>query len=197
MENIYNAPKAELVEKLSSEHGAPFFVVSLRKVCLLFLLTFGWYSFYWSFKHWYTQRRSAGEPVTPLWRSIFYLFFTHSLFGLINKRLAARELPYWRYAAAPHVFVGLAVVIWLINLLAYGDERTMVVALLPVMALLIVRVLALMAIQRQANLASGDPSGASNSGLSGWTSVFIVVGAGYWALILLGAISILLGVTPR
>jgi hypothetical protein len=95
------------------------------------------------------------------------------------------------------VFVGLAVVIWLINLLAYGDERTMVVALLPVMALLIVRVLALMAIQRQANLASGDPSGASNSGLSGWTSVFIVVGAGYWALILLGAISILLGVTPR
>jgi hypothetical protein len=54
-----------------------------------------------------------------------------------------------------------------------------------------------MAIQRQANLASGDPSGASNSGLSGWTSVFIVVGAGYWALILLGAISILLGVTPR
>ncbi|HHG4384758.1 hypothetical protein [Pseudomonas aeruginosa] len=48
-------------------------------------------------------------------------------------------------------------------------------------------------IQRQANLASGDPQGTGNAGYSGYNLLFIVLGALYWLLILIGSAVILFG----
>lgn len=64
---------------------------------------------------------------------------------------------------------------------------------LPSLLLLLTPLIPIRNIQRQANLASGDPQGARNAGYSGYNLLFIVLGTLYWLLILAGSAVILLG----
>jgi hypothetical protein len=41
---------------------------------------------YWFFRQWEAERQATGEPLSPVWRSLFSAFFAYSLF----KRMAAR-----------------------------------------------------------------------------------------------------------
>lgn len=193
METVYDAPKAELIEPLKSEFGPPFFVTSLRKLCVLFVLTWGMYAVYWSYKQWFSQRRHAGTRVVPIGRAIFYVFFIHGLFELINERLKKQELAYWHYDSAAHWFVGLTVLMVVADLFIYR-AASQPLWVLPLTAMVLTgKVVALAAMQRQANLASSDPKGESNDSLSGWNWVFIVLGGVYWTLAILGTIAIALG----
>ncbi|HEP9031115.1 TPA: DUF4234 domain-containing protein, partial [Pseudomonas aeruginosa] len=54
MENVYKTPEAPLVETRGAKR-AHFFVTSLGKMSVLFLLTLGLYGVYWMYKHWKAQ----------------------------------------------------------------------------------------------------------------------------------------------
>ncbi|GLK89372.1 MFS transporter permease [Pseudomonas turukhanskensis] len=193
MENLYDAPKAELIDKPLAPFGPPFFVTSTRKLCVLYLCTFGYYTLYWSFKQWFSQRRSAGYKVLPAARGLFYIFFVHSLSALISKRLMLMERPSWRYDSAPTWLVGLVVLGWVVN----GFERygawSQVVAMPLIVLVLVAKVLPLIGMQRQANLASGDPAGQSNDAFSGWNWFFVVPGALIWVMATVGFVLLALG----
>jgi hypothetical protein len=193
MENIYEAPKADLVDAPHSEHGRPFFVTSLRKLILLYMFTMGLYVVYWGYKQWDSQRLAVGEKIYPVLRAVFLIFFTHSLFSLINKRLELQGQPNWRYGSAPTLFVVFAILASVVNYVTRNSQFGGLVALALTVILLVLQLWPLVTMQRQANLASLDTEGARNSSLSGWNWAFIVFGGVFWLMAIAGFILIELG----
>lgn len=193
MENIYDAPKAELIEQPNSEFGPPFFVTSISKMCVLYMLTASMYLVYWAYKHWDSQRFAMGKKISPVMRSVFMIFFTHSLSKRISQRLQAQGSPHRYSSTAPTLFVVFTLIGTVFSVL--GDKAgasPLTVAVLAVVCL-ILQLLPMVAIQRSANLASEDPTGERNSTLSGWNWLFIVLGVGYWLLMIAGFVLIGLG----
>ena len=79
-DNVYAAPSANFDERLDSDAEDRFYVVSTRKMLILFFATFGLYQLHWNFQNWQLHKRATGESVWPLPRAIFAIFFTHSLY---------------------------------------------------------------------------------------------------------------------
>lgn len=65
-------------EKQSAESvgvDAKFYAVSVAKVIVMVVFSFGLYGFYWSYQSWSRYRRATGENISPFWRSLLFLFF--------------------------------------------------------------------------------------------------------------------------
>ncbi|UTN87968.1 DUF4234 domain-containing protein [Pseudomonas aeruginosa] len=75
MENVYKTPEAPLVETRGAAR-AHFFVTSLGKMSVLFLVTLGLYGVYWMYKHWKAQQPQMEQRISPVWRAIFGIFFS-------------------------------------------------------------------------------------------------------------------------
>ncbi|HWR95878.1 MAG TPA: hypothetical protein VN248_04015, partial [Arenimonas sp.] len=60
--------------------AAPFYVVSLQKLVLLQVLTFGFYGILWFYWHFRRLKEYYRDDSWPVMRSIFAVFFTHTLF---------------------------------------------------------------------------------------------------------------------
>ncbi|EPJ8784500.1 DUF4234 domain-containing protein [Pseudomonas aeruginosa] len=191
MENVYKTPEAPLVETRGAKR-AHFFVTSLGKMSVLFLVTLGLYGVYWMYKHWKAQQPQMERRISPVWRAIFGIFFFHALARRIHRALPEERQALW----SPSEDATWAVVLTVAaNLISHLTD--VVPALepysLPSLLLLLTPLIPMRNIQRQANLASGDPQGTGNSGYSGYNLLFIVLGALYWLLILIGSAVILFG----
>ncbi|MGY4534391.1 magnesium-transporting ATPase (P-type) [Pseudomonas sp. TE3786] len=192
MENLYKTPEAALTEQPVSEHGQAFFVTSIGKLCVMYLLTMGMYMLYWMYRHWDSQRAEIAKPIWPIARSVLMTFYTHSLCALISKRLQAQQQPAWRYSGAANWFVLFSVISLLVFVFTTSESPLLLSVALPLF-LLAASLQPMVAIQRQANLASLDPQGKSNSTYSGANIGWILVGALFWALTALGTVIIALG----
>src|SRR5215471_12386752 len=85
--NPFAAPKAavqDIEAPLGQRAEPPFFPASMTKVLVLSLCTLGFYEYYWFYKNW-RLIRDRGEDVSPVWRTIFTLFFCYSLFDRVRK----------------------------------------------------------------------------------------------------------------
>lgn len=157
--------------------GPMFFVVSIRKMIVMNLFTFG---LYWAFCHyqsWALYRRETGERVLPLVRSIFGILFLYSLLSRVDRQLhlsgrSYRWSPFWLVCA-----------LILLTALSLWANQMMELAPLPLLsAVLAMDVLILWVVARiqgAINTCVGDPKGQSNSRLSllnwAWMSVGILV----------------------
>jgi hypothetical protein len=56
-----------------------FFDVSVVKLVVMSIVTFGLYEIYWFYKQW-QARKESGQDVLPLPRAIFAVLFAHALF---------------------------------------------------------------------------------------------------------------------
>ena len=92
-ENIYEPPKADLSRGDDDLSGQKFFPSSTKKLSLLFLTTFGLYTIYWFYKNWKIQQPRMEKKIHPALRSLFYIFFTHSLFSKIGVSAQAKNIP--------------------------------------------------------------------------------------------------------
>jgi hypothetical protein len=61
-----------------------FFPVSILKLTLLSVSTFGLYELYWIYKNWSFVRERENQSILPFWRAFFAYLFCYSLF----KRIA-------------------------------------------------------------------------------------------------------------
>ncbi|GGM77497.1 hypothetical protein OCF84_17105 [Shewanella xiamenensis] len=68
----------------SNIHRVPLFHVSLAKFVIMFFATFGLYQIYWFYKQWQALKEYYDLDAWPIARCIFTVFFTHSLFMLMN-----------------------------------------------------------------------------------------------------------------
>ena len=91
-ESIYTAPKADLTTGTANELEMMFFPTSQKKLIILFLATFGIYTVYWFYKNWKLQQGKMEKKIIPILRSIFYVFFTHSLFRRVEQAAIEKEI---------------------------------------------------------------------------------------------------------
>jgi hypothetical protein len=164
-----------------------FYVVSTRKLAILFLATAGLYPIYWFYKNWdrYKDRVPGasrfGTRVSPPVRAAFSVFFVHALFRTVKQHGSA-------HAACRAWSAGLHAT-WLVLLLLAGECVDTLVdpALgrpygnLAALLVMVVTLFAFLKAQRMINLACGDPAGAANARLSRANLAWIAIGAVVWA----------------
>lgn len=184
MDNVYKAPEAALIDPATTAGGTAFFVTSIRKMAILYIATLGMYVLYWGYKQWDSQRHSMPKRIMPVWRSIFIVFFMHSLARRIGERLQAQGQPLGKPSGAATLFVVLVVLGGVLGSVTSRNEVPVLIDVL-VLFLQLASLLPMLSIQRQANLASQDPQGRGNSEMSASNIVFIVLGSIIWAIYLL------------
>jgi hypothetical protein len=166
----------------------PFYVVSRRKLAILYLATFTLYTFYWFYKNWacykgkHPEASRFGTTVWPVPRAAFPMFFTHALLRKVKEQ--GRRLPQvaaWRSGWTATFAVAWMVLSAVIDLPLQGTAGDLVsiAAIFPLL-------LPLSQAQRMINLACGDPSGASNDRLTRRHYAVIVLGCLFWAATLIG-----------
>ena len=75
---------AATADDIESYRKTPQFAVSLPKLVVMSLCTFGFYELYWCYKHWQAEQRREEEDLSPFWRAVFAPLWGFSLFGRIQ-----------------------------------------------------------------------------------------------------------------
>jgi len=180
-------PPAPPLEQPVFDH----YVVSSGKFWILFLATCGFYQFYWFYRHWRTIRRATGENLWALPRTIFCIFFTHSLFtrftgtAIIRKIATSQSLQSW--ATLYVILVVLERICSRLSIREIGSPYTDMLALtiLPLAGWCLVKG------QQAANTACENPDGSANSRITAANIAWIIVGLLVWLLVLIGLLDTL------
>ena len=160
-----------------------FYVVAKKKFFILFITTFSFYSYYWFWKQWNIRRKATGEKMWPIARAIFAIFFVYSLFEEIE--LAANKVT---SIANPRLHIAAVVYIVGEVLFKILDKTSPIAIVYLASTILLVGILTFSAwqAQSQANIASLDTEGKSNSNLTPLNYIWIVLGTLLWLLIMIG-----------
>lgn len=194
MENPYRAPEAPLVEeRAGAEQARPFFVISLTKMIVLYVATLGLFNLYWMYKHWSIQKPHMPGKINPPLRSLFMLFYIHSLARRVHDALPEVQRKGWSYSSD----ATWAVVLLIVSNVA--DKLTSRIPelshySLPFIILGLVPLIPLTNIQRRANEASGDPQGQGNASITRYNLPFLILGGLLWVLIVIGSVAEFAGV---
>lgn len=195
LDNVYAPPKADLSKPARSDPAAAtptFYVVSLRKFAVLYIMTLSMYQGFWTFKQWnnYKQQcRLEGAPDASIWplpRAIFPIFFMHSLFYAVAEHAEAKARALeWKVDYHASWLVLMLIATTISDRLAdfeIGLPYTFILALL----LMVATFFGYRKAQARINIGCGDPEGASNSRFT-WANYLWIVGGGIvWLLIIVG-----------
>ncbi len=141
-----------------------FFAVSIPKLIVMSVCTFGSYEIYWFYEHWDEVKNQTRENLWPFWRAFFSPLFCYSLFTRIKETSSAEEVRS-RYP------LGLDAFIW-IALIATGYYEFLIIPFLTF--------LPLVHVQRQVNdlHRKVTPRADKNARFSGLNIAAIAVGGG-------------------
>ena len=187
IDNPYAAPSTAQPEANAAIDQAQFFyVVSPTKFIALYLATFGLYGLYWMYQHWAAYRRATRQELWPVARSIFSIFYFHSLYREIDQRLRRLNVAYeWN----PGALATMTVVVSLVySLLSRMDRFGATGKIWPVLMFCCLPLLGFlkMTAQRAANAACEDPTGGGNANFTVANIIFVVLGGLFWLLVLIG-----------
>lgn len=181
-----NLPSDEELTRLAAV--PPFYVVSKRKLAILYLATFTLYTFYWFYKNWarykgrHPEASRFGTTIWPVPRAVFPMFFTHALLRKVKAQ--GRHLP--QVAAWHSGWTATFMVVWMIlsavidlPLEGTAGDLVSIAAVFPLL-------LPLLKSQQMINLACGDADGAGNDRLSKGHYVAIALGCLFWIATLIG-----------
>ncbi len=193
-DNPYAPPKAEIPIPPSMSE-ADFYVVSFKKFLILSVATLGLYSIYWFWKHWTLYKYATGDNIWAIPRAIFSIFFTHSLFGKIEKEaesVAGNPMPSLTFPATLYVITEL-----IYNISDRFMKETSVM-LDVIVSIIFVSVITwcLWQAQKQANIACNDVEGESNSHFTGLNYLFIVLGLAMWGFAIFVAVAEIIQIYP-
>jgi hypothetical protein len=182
--------RPELDALLAASAGPPFYVVSKRKLALLFLSTFTGYAFYWYYQNWrcykgqHPEASRFGSTISPAPRAAFSLFFTHALFRKVQAHGRAQPaLARWRCDLHATILVGLMLLANFTDVLIGGHAGEA-----ASFASVFVLVLPFLKAQDMINLSCGDPAGAANDRLTKANWAWMIAGAAGWVLAVAGLV---------
>jgi hypothetical protein len=168
-----------------------FFPVSEGKLMTLYIMSFGLYGVFWFYKNWKLQQKLMDKKIHPVWRAIFSIFYTHSLFKRIDQQAAHLEPRHKFNASALATFFVFAIIVS--NVL---DRIAMNTAMLDDMAnnfiviaslvLFLLSTYPLLKVQATVNRINHDMLGYLNYKYSLANYVLMAIGAVLWLLIALG-----------
>lgn len=189
--DAYKPPQADLTTDLAEEPD--FYVVSETKFLILAIATLGLYYLYWFYKHWKNQKIKHNESIWPVARTIFSIFFTHSLFRRIQEKLNADNKSFaWSHSLMATIYVVAAIIGYVTD---QGSTLGPSAAMLSLasFATLIPMVWSTYKAQQAANLAMDDPAGAQNSDITPANIAWILLGVAFWGLALFGLYAQMIG----
>lgn len=167
-----------------------FFPVSEGKFITLYILSLGLYSIYWFYKNWQLQQPKMDKKIMPFWRAIFSIFFTHSLFRLIDAQASKLES---KHRFNPNIlatfFVAAIIVSNLLDNLtslsgsinAHSQSGILIISL----ALFLLSTYPLVRVQATVNRINNDMLGFLNHKYSIWNYLLIILGTAIWLLLVL------------
>lgn len=176
-------------QPVATADEAAFYVVSRRKLIILFIVTMSLYGVYWFYKNWnqYRNHGSASEDardaIWPVPRAIFSVFFVHSLFRKV-KALGQEhpQVAAWRDNLGAWWFVIVSVALGIAHKLEKNGIGLPLTSWFGYVGLVLL-LLSYLKAQSMINASCGDPEGKSNNKLTGANWVWIVIGS----LLYLGA----------
>ncbi len=180
--DFYKPPQTEL--DLPPKKEGEFYVVSVQKFLLLVIATMGIYFVYWFYINWKNQMTATGEKFLPVMRGIFSIFFAYSLFKRIDGKLQQKKTDYVWSAGTMALFYIAASILG--QLAAYVDDENIAMTMALTFIFFVPAVYAVYKAQVAINIVSDDPHGLTNSSYSGLNIFWIVLGAVFWLLTLLG-----------
>lgn len=174
---------------LDNEGDKAYFVVSISKLKWVYLATLGFYSYYWFYQQWKCQKPFVEGDINPFLRSLFSLFFTHSL----AKRI---QLSMQRQSTSSNKNLGLFATLFvmfslsaaIVGQLADKPGAASYMYLIW-LAVLYISVFPLVEIQEKVNLLLEDPLGSANAQYSALNIVFIALGGVFWLLLVVGLLA--------
>lgn len=191
--DVYAPPQAPVADVGERRPATEYFIVSARKLWLLNIATFGLYGYYWRYRMWAAYQRWHRESMWPAMRSIFGVFFAHSLNREIDQSLRERGV---RHRWSPMAVATAFVIAWIVSGIASSlgrlDGVPPAVQTLS-LAMLLPITWSMAQTQRAANLACADAAGAANARLTVSNWVWLALGGIVWAINALGLVLIALG----
>ncbi|WP_455203464.1 hypothetical protein [Kaarinaea lacus] len=187
-QSIYEPPKSNLeVEKTDSAHQ--FFSVSYKKLYVMFVMTFGLYALVLFYQNWKLQKKRHELRVNPVLRSLFAIFFTHSLFARIKETVRKQKIDvaFNNNAMATLYIVSVLVSNGLDRVAARSDDVTLVDVISTMV--MMIALYPLHVAQTVINQINGEIDGQRNSDFSVYNWMFIVLGAMLWVLLLIGILA--------
>ena len=190
--NPYAAPQAEAQESETSSQS--YYVVSPAKFLALMIGTVTLYSLYWFYRQWAAIKRQDRSDIWPVARTIFAIFFTHSLFNRIDSDLRLRGgQSAWSPVATATVYVASVVVTRILdNVSARSESLGLPLAIIGFL-LIVPTVWSLYSAQRVINQAENNESGRSNANFTAANIVWLIVGAMVWLLAFFGLYATMAG----
>jgi len=184
-ESIYAPPAADV--SVSATNEADFYVVAPRKFYLLSVLTLNGYFIYWFYRNWHLIKRCTGESIWPPMRGVFYIFFTHSLFARVGKKIKTLGRNFaWRPSYIATWVVVLAIIGNGLDRLSAKSIGSPVSDLIAIALVLVIPAILLNA-QRAINFACEDPAGSTNEDLTLANWLWMIFGGLLWMVVLFGA----------
>ncbi|MBV4479861.1 hypothetical protein [Pseudomonas khavaziana] len=183
-ENPYAAPQADL--KTPSTGATTFFIVAPRKLVLMVLLSQGFYTFYWLYKHWSAYRAATGARVLPIVRAFFSIFF---LYALVMKIKQALDLKDPAYRWWPRCFV-LGWIICAFLPFTYVWFVSSLTALKVGLCFAIAQVAMSVQIQHAVNHLENDLTGQANHRLTWANGIWICIGVSFWVIAISSALGL-------
>ena len=188
-QNPYQAPQADLsVPEEKAQHQ--FYVVSGFKFVTLYVVTLGMYILFWFYQNWKLHKAYNNTNVWPVPRAIFSIFFVHSLLERVQETLDAQgNTKSWSPAILASLYIIFTVISHIADGMASNDMASptsdlVSFAMLPLICLVLFKA------QKMINLSQGDPAGLSNSNFTAANYFWIVVGAAFWTVLILGLMAI-------
>jgi hypothetical protein len=72
-----------------------YFPVSIPKLIIMSVCTFGIYELYWFYKQWQFEMKRTPQKLSPFWRAIFAIIFCYPLFQRIREKSLKHEIHMW------------------------------------------------------------------------------------------------------
>ncbi len=171
-----------------------FFPVSEGKFLTLYILSFGFYGLYWFYKNWTLQKNYMDKNIYPMWRAIFSIFFTHSLFNRINKRAQQLEQKHTFNAnALATLFIATIIVSNILDRVSFNtgimDDVSNNSLIITSLVLFLVSAYPLVKVQATINRINNDLLGYLNHKYSLWNYVLIALGAIAWIMLGFGILA--------
>ena len=195
--------QAKIQTEPAGENETPFFPVSEGKLITLYILSFGLYGIYWFQQNWKRQQPMMDKKIYPVWRAIFTIFFTHSLFKRIDQQ--AVHLPQqhkFNANALATFFVAAIVVSNVIDRLSINTDMaqniTNTILIITSLVLFLFSAYPLAKVQATVNRINNDMLGYLNHKYSVWNYVLIILGTVSWLMLAMGLLAESIGlVVPQ
>jgi hypothetical protein len=175
-----------LRELLVARDQPSCFPVSLLKLTVMSIVTFGIYELYWFYKNWNLIKQREKIKIAPFWRAFFAYFFCYQCFSDIRAQAASLDLQ--QSLPAGPLAVGWIITTLLGNLLGKLPDPYWVVSLVSMFSFVFFLPVQALANRINARIA---PDHDPNRGFTGWNRAGVAVGAIMLMLAILGTIDTL------